>query len=83
MSAERLVFITGASSGIGWALAQACLERGWSVALVARRAAALRAQLRPWMFAHVRERRIPVVLVTHDREDMADPQRVVTLTHAG
>ncbi len=45
--------------------------------------AALRAQLRPWMFAHVRERRIPVVLVTHDREDMADPQRVVTLTHAG
>ena len=45
MSAERLVFITGASSGIGWALAQACLARGWSVALVARRADALRAQL--------------------------------------
>ena len=45
MSAERLVFITGASSGIGWALARACLERGWSVALVARRADALRAQL--------------------------------------
>ena len=46
MSAARLVFITGASSGIGWALAQACLERGWSVALVARRADALREQLR-------------------------------------
>ena len=41
--------------------------------------ATLRAQLRPWVFAHVRERRIPVVLVTHDREDVADPQRVVQL----
>ena len=39
--------------------------------------AALRAQLRPWVFAHVRERRIPVVLVTHDEQDVADPQRVV------
>ncbi|MEK7346863.1 MAG: ATP-binding cassette domain-containing protein [Pseudomonadota bacterium] len=41
--------------------------------------APLRAQLRPWVFAHVRERGIPVVLVTHDREDVADPQRVVQL----
>lgn len=40
---------------------------------------ALRAQLRPWVFAHVRERRIPVVLVTHDEQDVADPQRVVHL----
>ncbi len=39
----------------------------------------LRAQLRPWVFAHVRERRIPVVLVTHDQQDVADPQRVVHL----
>ncbi|MFY8126653.1 MAG: ATP-binding cassette domain-containing protein [Hydrogenophaga sp.] len=39
--------------------------------------AALRAQLRPWVFAHVRERRIPVVLVTHDEQDVADPQRVL------
>ncbi len=45
--------------------------------------AGLRAQLRPWVFAHVRERRIPVVLVTHDREDVADPLRVVELSHAG
>jgi putative thiamine transport system ATP-binding protein len=44
--------------------------------------AALRAQLRPWVFAHVRERRIPVVLVTHDEQDVADPQRVVHLTAA-
>ena len=44
--------------------------------------AALRAQLRPWVFAHVRERRIPVVLVTHDEQDLADPQRVVHLRAA-
>lgn len=42
--------------------------------------APLRAQLRPWVFAHVRERQIPVVLVTHDAQDIADPDRVVTLT---
>jgi short-subunit dehydrogenase len=42
---SRLVFITGASSGIGLALAQACLQRGWSVALVARRVAELQAGL--------------------------------------
>jgi putative thiamine transport system ATP-binding protein len=41
--------------------------------------AALRAQLRPWVSAHVRERRIPVVLVTHDEQDVADPQRVLHL----
>ena len=44
--------------------------------------AALRAQLRPWVFAHVRERRIPVVLVTHDELDVADLQRVVHLCAA-
>ena len=44
--------------------------------------AALRAQLRPWVFAHVRERRIPVVLVTHDEQDVADPQCVVHLRAA-
>ena len=41
--------------------------------------AALRAQLRPWVFAHVRERRIPVVLVTHDEQDVTYPQRVMHL----
>jgi putative thiamine transport system ATP-binding protein len=41
--------------------------------------AALRAQLRPWVFAHVRERCIPVVLVTHDEQDVADPLRVLHL----
>ena len=42
----------------------------------------LRAQLRPWVFAHVRERGIPVVLVTHDEQDVADPRRVVHLRAA-
>jgi len=41
--------------------------------------AALRGQLRPWVFAHVRQRRMPVVLVTDDRQDIADPLRVVEL----
>jgi len=44
---------------------------------------ALRAQLRPWVFAHVRERGIPVVLVTHDEQDVADPQRVVQFSPTG
>jgi putative thiamine transport system ATP-binding protein len=44
---------------------------------------ALRAQLRPWVFAHARARGIPVVLVTHDREDIADLTRVVELSAPG
>jgi ABC-type uncharacterized transport system YnjBCD ATPase subunit len=35
------------------------------------------------VFAHARARGIPVVLVTHDREDIADLTRVVELDHAG
>ncbi|MBM3386438.1 MAG: SDR family oxidoreductase [Betaproteobacteria bacterium] len=40
-----LIFITGASSGIGWALAEQALARGWRVALVARHTAQLQARL--------------------------------------
>jgi len=40
-----LVLITGASSGIGQALAQAYLQRGWRVALLARRTEALQQWL--------------------------------------
>lgn len=40
-----LVLITGASSGIGWALAEQALQRGWRVALLARREAELRSRL--------------------------------------
>ena len=43
---------------------------------------ALRAQFRSFVFEHVRSRRLPVVLVTHDRDDIADPAHVVTLGHA-
>ena len=37
MTNMRLVFITGGSSGIGQALAEAFLQQGWRVALTARR----------------------------------------------
>ncbi|MEF9948954.1 MAG: SDR family NAD(P)-dependent oxidoreductase, partial [Comamonas sp.] len=37
MTKPGLVYITGASSGIGQALAQHYYQRGWSLALVARR----------------------------------------------
>ena len=45
-----LVFITGASSGIGQALAVEARQRGWRVALLARRPEALRAwcQAQAW-----------------------------------
>ena len=43
MNAPPLVFITGASSGIGQALAARCAAAGWRLALVARRTAALQA----------------------------------------
>ena len=56
MSQAPLVMITGASSGIGLALAHACLQQGWRVALVARRRDVLeREQLeRAWDPALVR-----------------------------
>ncbi|MBX3610790.1 MAG: ATP-binding cassette domain-containing protein [Hydrogenophaga sp.] len=41
--------------------------------------AARRAQLRHFVFTHVRQRAIPVLLVTHDRDDIADPARVIEL----
>jgi short-subunit dehydrogenase len=42
---SRLVLITGASSGIGQALALAYAQAGWRLALVARRESAMRAWL--------------------------------------
>lgn len=45
--------------------------------------AALRDQFRAFVFDHIRARHIPAVLVTHDATDIADPTRVVELTHAG
>ena len=41
--------------------------------------AALREQVRGFVFEHARQRAIPVLLVTHDRDDIADPARVIDL----
>lgn len=45
--------------------------------------AALRDQLRAFVFGHIRARHIPAVLVTHDAADIADPSLIVELAHAG
>lgn len=44
--------------------------------------ASLREQFRGFVFEHIRARRIPAVLVTHDAADIADPSTVVELPHA-
>jgi putative thiamine transport system ATP-binding protein len=43
--------------------------------------AALRDQFRAFVFDHLRSKRIPAVLVTHDAADVADATRVVELVH--
>jgi putative thiamine transport system ATP-binding protein len=45
--------------------------------------AALRDQFRAFVFEHIRARQIPAVLVTHDAADVADPDQLIELTHAG
>jgi putative thiamine transport system ATP-binding protein len=45
--------------------------------------AALRDQFRAFVFEHIRARQIPAVLVTHDAADVADPDQLIALTHAG
>ena len=45
--------------------------------------AALREQVRGFVFEHVRQRAIPVLLVSHDRDDIADPARVIDLMSKG
>ena len=45
--------------------------------------AALRDQFRAFVFEHIRARQIPAVLVTHDADDVADPDQLIALTHAG
>ena len=39
----------------------------------------LRQRLREFVFALVKQRHIPVLLVTHDRADIADPNHLTTL----
>jgi putative thiamine transport system ATP-binding protein len=45
--------------------------------------AALRDQFRAFVFDHIRARQIPAVLVTHDTADVAEPDRLMELSHAG
>ena len=45
--------------------------------------ATLRDQFRSFVFGHIRARAIPAVLVTHDAADIADPDLIVELAHAG
>jgi putative thiamine transport system ATP-binding protein len=45
--------------------------------------AALRDQLRAFVFEHLRDSGVPAVLVTHDAADVADPALVVELGRAG
>ena len=44
--------------------------------------AALRSQFRELVFAHIRARGIPALLVTHDLADLADPARLTQLDAA-
>jgi putative thiamine transport system ATP-binding protein len=44
--------------------------------------AALRAQFREFVFAHVQQYRLPTILVTHDAADVADAARVISLEGA-
>lgn len=45
--------------------------------------AELRDQFRTFVFDHIRSRQIPAVLVTHDAADVAEPDQLIALTHAG
>lgn len=69
-----LVFITGASSGIGQALAAAYAQAGWRLALVARRADDIRA----WAQAQG----LPAERVTVHGADVADIDSIVAAGHA-
>ncbi len=69
-----LVFITGASSGIGQALAAEFARQGWSLALVARR----EAELHEW----VRAQGLPPHRVGVYRADVSDPDSVIAAGQA-
>ncbi len=69
-----LVFITGASSGIGQALAARYAQAGWRLALVARRSAEMQA----WAQAQsLGPERVAVY-----RADVAEPDSIIAAAHA-
>lgn len=65
MSAPPLVFITGASSGIGQALAGHYLRAGWRLALVARRGPVMRSWLESRGGASAGDHAVYVADVSH------------------
>lgn len=72
--ADRLVFITGASSGIGQALAWRFYQAGWSLALVARRT----AEIDRW----ARERGLEAGRYRIHGADVAEVDSIVAAGHA-
>jgi short-subunit dehydrogenase len=71
---DKLVFITGASSGIGQALAVRYYEAGWRLALVARRA----GEIERWAREHGLDRQRYAVYGA----DVADTDAIVAAGHA-
>ena len=70
----RLVFITGASSGIGQALAARYAQAGWQLALVARRT----EQTQAWLL----EQGLDAQRARVYRADVADPDSIILAAQA-
>ena len=71
---SRLVFITGASSGIGQALAARYAQAGWQLALVARRT----EQTQAWLL----EQGLDAQRARVYRADVADPDSIILAAQA-
>lgn len=74
MNAPPLAFITGASSGLGQALAARYAQAGWRLALVARRGAEMQA----WARAQGLDADRAMVLLA----DVAEPDSVIAAAHS-
>jgi short-subunit dehydrogenase len=71
---SRLVFITGASSGLGQALAARYAQAGWRLALVARRS----EQIQAWLL----EQGLDAERARVYRADVADPNSIIQAAQA-